>query len=233
MPTKTAPPSKGPVIVLSLLVTSLCLSIGAIAFIILFNTNRPTSEELTAACKEQVGGAISAEYAKVVKACAEEAEKTENIVIPDVDHPGFHYPSSWTAVGSSNPVVGLAYKLDVVPGFLEYCEGCDGPYIPIEMLTTTKASVPDFAKAATPKAYVEGLYTVKDSAESVTITEEKVNNATVIRAKGKAAGLYTYTFDRLYYFGEKNIVEVDGDQSADYKDGWNKVLTTIDFTKIE
>ncbi len=237
MPPKTSTPNRGPAILLGILITMLCLSLGAIALIVVFNANRPTTEQLTAACKDQVGGAISAEYKKVTDQCkidAEEAQKnSENVVVPDVNHPGFRYPSSWTAVGSANPFPNIVYRIDLSRAFLQYCEGCDGPYVPIQMMTTAKAATPAFAKAATPKAYIESLYAADQDAKSVVITEEKVNSATVIRAKGQATGLYDYTFDRLYYFGAKFIVEVDGDQSPDYKAGWDKVLSTIDFTKIE
>lgn len=222
----------GPTIILGTLISTLILSMAAIALIILFNQNRPTSEELATACQSEVGAAISSEYDKVIKACEEAQENAVNTIQGSARHPGFSYPSSWTAVGNfSRTNTELSQTIHITPGFLNYCEACDGPYIPVLITSFPKTSI-SVTDIASLKTYIDTQYK-DDFHTNVQVTDSKIGNADVVIVTGHLSGMYEIDFEHVYYLGSTSVVRIDADASNEYKNGWSVIKSSLDFSDVE
>lgn len=224
----------GPAIILGTLISTLILSMAAIALIILFNQNRPSTEELAAACKSEVGDAISAEYDKVAEACKAEATNT---VPSAINHPGFDYPASWTAVGNDR-IEGATpgNTIHVTPGFLNYCEGCDGPYIPV-ILDTYQDS--NYATFTSLREYVAHFYGDAEFYSNLAFNEEKLAGKDVVVVTGHSTGLFDQDFEHIYFASTKYIASVklgvnsEVTNKKEIQDGWTVIKSSLDFSKVE
>lgn len=235
---------RGPIILMTVLVAMLCMSLAAITLIIFFNYNRPSSEEVANACKTEVGAAIAKEYASVSATCEAETEKAEALaktkVAPDLNRPGFTYPSSWTAM--SQPMNGTGLLVRITPGFLALCEGCDGPNTPV--LIMREGKVGTLATGAVSFAdYVHGLYD-DESYSNVTFEAGKINGSSVIIVKGTQDGLWTGPFEDVLFEGKTSVIAAYYRPGAmadvnplpagetTIADGWQMVKNSLDFSKI-
>ncbi len=233
--------SKAPFLIFSLIGAILCLSVGAIALIVLFNANRPDSVAIAAACKAEVGAAIKIESEKVTKAC-EEAAKTKTIVVSaNTRRPGFSYPAGWSAVGELReekltPLDSIqTYSVVVSPGFMDHsCVDCGGPIFAVNMDTRPKSEFPQLG-VKTLKDLVTAAYPPD---EKVTLTDEVINGKSVVIAKGAFSGAIDYQINEvIWYATDKNVTQVEFDlwkgAPAGVEDGWKIIRASLDFSKIE
>lgn len=227
-------PKRGPMIILSLLILMLGLSIGAIALIVLFNSNRPTAAELTAACQSQVGSAISAEYQQTVDACKQSADAAAknalNVVVATTEYPGFSYPLSWTAVGTFTKTNGGSTEsIDIAPNFLQYSNGT-APNVPIN-ISVFSVSAPHPALDAQDKfeAYVKTQYS-GDCAETLTFKEETIGAASVYDVSGSCNN----TIEDIYYRGTDQYVVAHFEASVTTAaEAWQIIKNSLDFSSIK
>lgn len=235
------PPKHNPSILLGLLVTVLCLSIGAIGLIVLFNTNRPSAEALAEACQSQVGAAISLEYGKVIDECkkAEDAQKAAVLTLPSTEsYPGFSYPPTWTAVGRMHyDGTSQLQIVNVAPGFINYCQDCDGPLTPVTVVTSPLDTAA-IAKAGSFDDYVKSLY-ASEVYTDVTFEKTTIKDHEVTIVKGKVDGLISGVFEDVIFKGLSSYVRASYVEDISVKDtseirtGWSIIKPSLDFSKIK
>jgi hypothetical protein len=245
MPSKNTVPvkSSGPAVLLGILITMLCLSLGAIALIVVFNANRPTSEELTLACKDQVGGAISAEYEKVTEQCKADAAASASAtksVAANGGRVGFTYPATWEVAiphhptASTDPLTEYASDRSIDLNIL--------PLPPVVITISTKdAKV--IANAGTFKDFVKTSVLANDP--NGTVQEGIINNQKVVTATYRVApgAPASGTYEDIYFEGPTTYALVSitsgtntgGD--GELVDAWKASIATIkgslDFSSIQ
>jgi len=240
-------PNRGPAILLGILITMLCLSLGAIALIVVFNANRPTTEQLTAACKDQVGGAISAEYKQVAEECKKAATPAIKTAAATSRHPGFKYPENVQVVGSFTDVPPAAEYSYVVAihkdAVLPECTDCDGG--PMPSIIMQRAPIKNvFGKETTIDEYIKTTFQATDTLfRNVSVTKENISGSEVTVVKYEYNDDFRKTgvvfAESLYLIKNKTAISVTyyAPQSgvADYIDPstWQTIRSSLDFSKIE
>jgi hypothetical protein len=242
-----ATPSRTPVLVLSLIFTMLCLSIGSIALIIYFNANRPDSTAIASACKSEVGAAIKKESDRVAAACEEkEAVVVTKTVVGNANHPGFKYPENLQVTGEiKRETSGNRFSIGMYPNAPIFeCSECDGgPTAAIRINKTPTALLLNASEALAP--YILTVYPVTGTFYRNVVSKQETIN-------GQIVTVVTAEYDDDF-FSEKNVkvehiftqkgastvevkyVQYQNTKFIDYiaPSVWQTVRSSLDFSKIE
>jgi hypothetical protein len=209
----------------------LCLSIGAIALIIIFNANRPDSAAIALACKSEVGTAISKESDKVAKAC-EQAAKTQAYSYPgSVSLPSFELPTGWSATVEPAPIspddkVNISQMASIYPTPVIYsCVECDGGSAPVVTVTTqdktTAMTGADFKDEKAFASYLQDAFATASSTADFHVNNVKVQQGPLLSpfscgttffvssTQGSSDGFWAdHTVEHYYIIGEKHITNI-------------------------
>jgi hypothetical protein len=240
------PKTRGSAIVISLIIAMLCLSIGAIALIILFNANRPDSAAISAACKSEVGAAIKAESNRVAEACAEKPVINKTVVA-NSNHPGFVYPENLQVTGTLTVIEGggtrhLISMYRDAP--IAECGECDGG--PIAAIRISKDPISLVIKSPlTLATYIQSMYQSENTSyHNVTVTDETLNGQKITVVRGDYDndfyGEKDVKIEHLFIEKGTSLIQVVYSQYSNTAFAgyiapsvWQTVRSSLDFSKIE
>lgn len=237
------PHSKVHIWIVMLLAWLIVLAMATIGILVV-DDDKTDPEELAAACQNAITNGVSAQLDDISDACLaalddgkaeKDADETEK-VSASATTVGFEYPADWTAVmrdTTHNALQSFMTHLD--PGFIFFCDGCDGPMVPI----TIRAEVKDSAlleQYGSYKAYYQALY-AEETYSGMTSSEQALANGTMYTYAGRANGLGGPSdVESIHFEGATWVVSVyfdETDDGAEYDDAWKIVKESLDFSLIE
>lgn len=241
--TPTQPHSKIHTWIIVLLGWIVVLSLATL--VLTFGKNDGASaDDVSTACQDAVNSSIVENATAIADSClaALEEGKPEGNDEPESVSAsstmvGFEYPSDWTAAMRDTTYESRqSFTTHLDPGFIFFCDGCDGPMVPITIRTEAK----DPAVAAnfgSYKGYWQQIYAESTSYPSVTNSETVMSNGTLYTFSGRANGLGgPADFEALHFEGATWVATVffdEFDDGDEYDDAWELVKNSLDFSLIQ
>lgn len=222
--------------VIGLIFVILLLTLLAVGVVVATARTSPATKDYAAACKAQVQDAVLAGAREITRTCAQTSETPTSTAVAAQDGQiGFSYPLGWSAVGTWNRQEPVFWNAQIMPGFINQCDGCDGPFPDISLFVGQK-SEPAIVAQKTFSDYVTAQYT-GDGYTGVVIKTSTQGTGTLYTVTGAMAGMITGPFEAVIYEGATEWASatfLDKDTTkTDTNEAWTLVKGSLDFSKIK
>lgn len=227
-------------LILGLLFTILVASLGVLTLVFLMDKDEPSESELVAMCARQAAASAATATQSITNACDDDEDTVElESFAPSPSWPGFSYPADWSAMSKDDDASGqLANTVYLNEEIIYFCMGCDGPLLPITMVTQEikLTTIDNGGPVASFDAFATKYYQEPTIYTDLETSKTTVGTGTLYTYKGHQDALHAGDFETLIYQGTEKWVRVtyvDVDSTeTETNEAWEVVKESLDFSLI-